>query len=444
MSLGKLKQIAISLAGVTPLLVASALTHAGNGPGGGGGGSVDDGDVVDTTLPGWTALLGSDTTDYGNDIALDALGNIAVVGDTFGSVNGDILQGSQDMFVALYGPDGLLLWSDQLGSPDFDRYFGVHMDDFGNIYAIGSSSGSLGGTNLGSNDIVLTKYDAAGTLLWVRQLGSSGSDHGHSVSTDSLGDVYICGETTGSFGATNTTYNSDAYVAKLDTQGNLLWIDQFSSSFQLGEGEDCRDIVVDLNDNVYATGYTPGALVEGASGAEFYVRKYDAAGALDWTTQRDSVYANEANAIAVDAAGNTYVAGTGGLDAAVSGLEDAFVVKFDASGIEQWAQLLQSTGQESLNGVAVDDLGNVFAAGFTDGSLAAANDGDTDVILARYDTNGTLLSVIQNATASWDRANGIAVDAAGVDYHLAGTTDGDLDGEISNGAYDLFVTQNRP
>lgn len=443
MSARKLKQIAISLAGLVPLLVLTGATHAGNGPGGGGSG-VDDGDVVDSTLPGWTALLGSDTTDYGNDIAIDALGNLAVVGDTFGSVNGGVLQGSQDMFIALYDPDGVLLWSDQIGSTDFDRFFGVDVDNFGNIFAIGSSSGSLGATNLGSNDIIVAKYDSAGNLLWVKQFGSSGSDHGYSVSADSLGNIYICGETSGSFGASNTTYNSDAYLAKLDTDGNILWIDQFSSSFQLGDGEDCRDVAVDLNDNIYIAGYTPGALVEGASGAEFYVRKYDSMGVLHWTTQRDSVYANEATSLAVDTVGNTYVAGTGGLDAAVSGLEDAFIVKFDATGVEQWAQLLQSTGQESLNGVAVDDMGNVFVAGFTDGSLASANDGDTDIIFASFDTNGTLLSLIQDATTSWDRANGIAVTETGSDYHLVGSTDGDLHGELNNGAYDLFVTLNRP
>ncbi|MEN8180021.1 MAG: SBBP repeat-containing protein, partial [Pseudomonadota bacterium] len=410
--------------------------------GGGGGAGPGAGVVGDDA--GWTALLGTDTTDYGNDIAIDPIGNVVVVGDTFGSVNGDALQGSQDMFIAMYDPDGILLWSDQIGSSDFDRYFGVSIDNSDDIYAIGSSSGSLGATNLGGNDIILTKYDSAGNLLWVNQLGTTGSDHGYSVSADSLGNVYICGETTGSFGASNTTFNSDAFVAKLDTDGNTLWIDQFSSSFQLGDGEDCRDIAVDLYDHVYVTGYTPGALVEGASGAEFYVRKYASDGNVEWTTQRDSIYANEANSIAVDPAGNAYVAGTGGLDAAVSGLEDAFIVKFDATGVEQWAELLQSTGQESLNGVDVDDAGNVFVAGFTVGSLAAANDGDTDIIFARYDTNGNLLSVIQNATTSWDRANGVAVDATGSDYYLVGNTDGDLDGELNNGAYDLFATRNRP
>ena len=375
------------------LLAFSLSTHAGSGPGGGtgsgaGGGSDDTSDTTDNTDTDWTLLLGSDTTDYGNAIAIDGSGNLVVVGDTFGEVNGGVLQGSQDMFIAMYAPVGTLLWSDQLGSADFDRYHGVATDRDGNIFAIGSTSGSLGAANLGGNDIVLSKYDNAGNLLWVNQLGTAGSDQGYAVGADSLGNLYLCGETTGSLGAVNTTYNSDAFVAKLDADGNTLWIDQFSSSFQLGEGENCRDLAVDGNDSVYVTGYTPGVLVEGASGAEFYVRKYAASGGVEWTIQRDSVYLNEANSIAVDPDGNIYVAGTGGLDTVVSGLEDAFVVKFDAAGNEQWFALLQSTGQESLNG--------------------------------------------------------IAVDASGSDYFLVGSTDGALDGQLNNGAYDLFTTRNRP
>lgn len=438
MLIKKTKTISLTVAVLAPLLLFSNVTQAGRGGGGG------DAVVTPPAVTNWTALLGSTTTDYGNDIAVDSLGNIAVVGDTFGNVNGGILQGSLDAFIAMYDVDGALLWSDQTGSADVDRYYSVSIDSSGNVYAIGSSTGSLASTNLGGNDIILSKYDSSGNQLWIKQLGTSGTDNGHSVNTDSLGNVYICGETTGAFGADNTSYNSDAYLAKLDSVGNILWIDQYSSSFQAGNGEDCRDIAVDVNDNVYVTGYTPGALVAGASGAEFYVRKYNTDGTVAWTSQRDSVYYNVSNSIAVDTAGNSYIAGTGGLDTPLSGLDDAFVIKFDAAGNELWANLLQSTGKESLNGIAVDDLGNVFTAGFTDGSLAATNAGDTDIIFARYDTNGTQLSVTQNATASWDTANEIFVNGAGTDYYLVGNTDGDLDGEINTGAYDLFVTRNRP
>jgi len=426
----------VSLAALS-FLGLSQVSHAGRG-------GVGSAIVVTPTISNWTALLGSTTTDYGNDIDVDALGNLVVVGDTFGSVNGATLQGSLDGFIAKYDQDGLLLWSQQLGTVALDRYNGVTIDSNGNVYAIGSSQGNLAATNLGGYDIVLSKHDSSGNLLWVKQYGSSASDHGSSVATDSLGNVYICGETGGSLGGSNTSFNSDAYIAKLDADGNMLWIDQFSSTLQLGNGEDCSDLAVDVNNDIYITGYTPGALVAGASGAEFYVKKYNSNGSVVWLTQRDSVYTNISNSIAVDASGNSYIVGSGALDSAVSGLDDAFIVKFDTAGVEQWAALVQSSDRESFNGIAVDDAGNVFASGFTDGSVAAANTGDTDIIFARYDTNGAQLSLVQSATTSWDRSNGIAVNDSGTDYYLVGNTDGALDGEINNGANDLFLTRNRP
>ena len=394
--------------------------------------------------PNWTSLTGSSTTDSGNDIAIDGKGNVVVVGTTFGSINGDPLQGNQDIFIAKYNKTGDLLWTHQIGTVDYERYAGINIDSSGNIYAVGSSTGSLAASNQGGNDIILDKYDSDGNLLWIRQYGTSGTDRGNAVGTDSSGNVYICGETSGSFGAANTTFNTDAYLARLDSAGDIQWIDQFSSSPQLGSGESCNDLAVDVNDNIYITGFTPGALQAGASGAEFYVKKYDPADHVIWLTERDSVYYNVSNSIAVDAVGNTYVAGTGGLDSPVSGLADAFIVKFDEAGVEQWNRLLQSTGQESMQGIAVDAAGKVYAAGFTSGSIAAANSRDTDILLARYDSNGRRLSLVQKATTSWDQANGIAVNSDGTDYYLVGSTDGDLDGEINNGAYDLFVTRNRP
>ena len=209
------------------------------------------GRVPPPAIPNWTTLAGSSTTDSGNDIAIDALGNVVVVGDTFGSVNGDPLQGSQDIFIAKYNPSGGLLWSHQIGTVDFDRYAGITIDSAGNIYAIGSTTGSLAATNQGSNDIILAKYDSAGNRLWIKQYGTSGTDQGSAVGTDSLGNVYICGETSGNFGAADTTFNTDAYLAKLDTEGNIQWIDQFSSATQLGTGESCNDLTVDINNDIY-------------------------------------------------------------------------------------------------------------------------------------------------------------------------------------------------
>ena len=101
-----------------------------------------------------------------------------------------------------------------------DESNGVSADGLGNVYISGFTSGSLGGPNAGGTDAFVSKYDAAGTLQWTRQLGTSADDVSYGVSADGLGNVYISGCTGGSLGGPNAGGN-DAFVSKYDAAGTL-------------------------------------------------------------------------------------------------------------------------------------------------------------------------------------------------------------------------------
>ena len=64
-------------------------------------------------------------------------------------------------------------WIRQLGTSSTDESNGVSADGLGNVYISGYTNGSLGGPNAGNEDAFVSKYDAAGTLQWTRQLGTS-------------------------------------------------------------------------------------------------------------------------------------------------------------------------------------------------------------------------------------------------------------------------------
>jgi hypothetical protein len=68
-----------------------------------------------------------------------------------------------------------LEWTRQLGSPDYESGTAVTADGLGSVYISGHTGGSLGGANAGGWDAFVSKYDAAGSLLWTRQLGLSTS-----------------------------------------------------------------------------------------------------------------------------------------------------------------------------------------------------------------------------------------------------------------------------
>ncbi len=107
----------------------------------------------------------------------------------------------------------ILQWTEQLGTGSDDYSYGVSADSLGNVYITGDTTGSLGGPNAGLRDAFLAKYNASGALQWTEQLGTGSSDHSYGVSADSLGNVYISGRTDGSLGGPNAG-GADAFVAK--------------------------------------------------------------------------------------------------------------------------------------------------------------------------------------------------------------------------------------
>jgi hypothetical protein len=89
----------------------------------------------------------------------------------------------------------------------------VTVDAFGNAYISGNTYGSLGGPNAGNDDAFLAKYDSSGNMLWSQQIGTSDSDQSYSVAVDISGNAYISGRTYGSLGGANAG-NSDAFLIK--------------------------------------------------------------------------------------------------------------------------------------------------------------------------------------------------------------------------------------
>ena len=166
----------------------------------------------------WTEQLGSNRRDESNGVSADGLGNVYISGGTWGNLGG-ANAGSTDAFVSKYDAAGTLLWTEQLGSNSWDQSLGVSADGLGNVYVSGYTEGDLGGTNAGFSDAFVSKYDAAGTLLWTEQLGSNSPDGSNGVSADGLGNVYISGATRGNPGGANAG-SHDAFVSKYDAAGN--------------------------------------------------------------------------------------------------------------------------------------------------------------------------------------------------------------------------------
>ncbi len=199
-------------------------------------------------------------------------------------------------------------WIKQIGTWGSDWGHSVAVGSNGNAYISGTTYGSLDGNNAGSFDAFLTEYDSSGVLVWTRQLGTSAEDVSNSVAVDSNGNVYISGETEGSLDGNSAgdAGDMDAFLAKYDSSGVWQWTRQLGTS----SNDYSKSVAVDSNGNAYISGKTEGDLDGNNAGSyDAFLAKYDSSGVWQWTRQLGTSATDYSRAVAVDSNGNAYISG---------------------------------------------------------------------------------------------------------------------------------------
>ena len=279
-------------------------------------------------------------------------------------------------------------WGSYIGGTNTDYARGVATDASGNVYVAGQTfssgwvSGGYDDSYEGHSDGFVVKLGANGAHLWSTYLGGANDDEAWGVATDALGNVYAAG-TTYSDGWVSGGWDDslggsrDGFVVKLDANGAHLW-----SSYLGGTNEDyALGVATDASGNVYAGGYTnspdwvSGGWDESLGGGNVngFVVALTPAGAHRWSTYLGGTNNDSVNAIATDDLGNVYAAGhTSSPDWVSDGWEidhggglDGFIVSLTPGGAHRWSTYLGGTSTDYVWGVATDASGNVYAAGTT-------------------------------------------------------------------------------
>ena len=342
----------------------------------------------------WLVQFGSPGFEWVGGVTVDAAGDVYVVGWT-----DDILPGSPvinfggfDTFLLKFDPDGVLMWTRQLGGTSNDYALGVAASANGDVYVTGYTDGVLIGASAGGRDYFLARYDASGNLLMLTQRGSAADDYGTAVAAGPAGNAYVAGETFGDLAGVSAG-GRDLFVAKYDDAGAELWLDQRGTSAQ----ELAGGIAVNSTNDVFVVGSTSGALDGNVNQgfADMVLLRYDANGTWRFTRQRGSTDNDDAHGVAIGAGGGPYVVGTtsGALDGNVNaaGTADVFVMKFGKGGAWNWTRELGGNSADSGTGIAVMGNDNVFAAGgFNNTFPGLTSLGSSDILALRYDGTGAL------------------------------------------------------
>jgi hypothetical protein len=361
-------------------------------------------------------------------------------------------------------------WSRGFGDAVGEQYpLAVVIDRQCNVVVAGMAPGPIDvGAGVEGADtlhFVLLKLDSQGNYLWSRQLPAGAYwAFGKGLAVGADGAIVLAGILEGKVdfggGTVGVGYSGssdDLFVASFDADGNHLWSKAFHGSVG-GPAYVSRDVLsvaVGPNDEVVLAGYSPGTLDFGegplpqAQGDDMFVARFDAAGELLSTRMYGGPYDDKAWGIAVAADGGTLVLGScapyakfGGAE--MSGDYGACLGSFSPSGAHLWTRLFPGGGNLELTGFGLDAAGDIFIAGFCDGSIdwgggPVGSSGSYGGFLVKLDAAGELV---------WSHAfdgafvNGLAVSQSGA-VALTGSFAGSLDlgGVIleSSGEYDVFV-----
>ena len=203
----------------------------------------------------------------------------------------------------------------------------------------------------------------------------------------------------------------------------------------MGTGGISNGVSSDAAGNAYATGTVsnPGLfedLVIPCQVSDVFLAKYDGTGNLLWVTIGGGDLLDQANDVATDASGNSYVAGAiqtnslhptaqfGNFTLTGNGDYDWLLVKYDAAGNVAWAKNGGSTAGDIAYGVGLDATGNVYVAGHFSGTMTVegvtvTSSGLFDIFLAKYSATGALLWLKKAGGTGSDIPHGLVVDGSG-------------------------------
>ena len=275
----------------------------------------------------WHTFMGSSSSDEGLCVAVDGDGNVYVAGTSDAEwgepVHSHAGTGMYDGFAVKLNSDGERQWQTFMGGDGDDWARAIAVDTSGNVYVAGVGSGwwdtdPVSGPQ-GGFDVFVTKLSADGVQQWHTNVGSAGHDFNRSMAVDGSGNVYVVGRSDADWGSPVNPFAGaeDAFVAKLNNSGALLWNTFMGSAVE--------------ND--------------GAMG------------------------------VAVDGSGNVYVSGSGGTwGEPINPGDGGFAAKLNSSGIRQWHTFLGSEGVEYGWGLAIDESRNIFTGDWWD-SVQLSPDG---------------------------------------------------------------------
>ncbi len=349
-------------------------------------------------------------------------------------------------------------------------------DNSGNLFVTGEfqgtrTFGTFTLTSAGYIDVYVAKFDTSGTCIWAKKGGSpigGAIAHAGSIALDvTTGNVYITGsfqtQIIFDFITLFATGGYDVFLAKFDYLGNAVFVNPYG-----GNGNDHSPSIFVHNNEIYITGNFTGSITFGSTtlnaasalDIDIFITRFDLAGTCNWAVKAGGIDPDLGLCIKKDIISNyIYVTGnfsntaTFGSNSVTSTLfSDMYLAKYDLSGNNIWVKKGGGDGNDTGNGLGIDQNGNVVVTGSI---------GDTawfDGYVLYDNTNGNMFVAKYNllGVCQWAKGGGGTVNDGGVDVAIrpdgyvfvtgSFNSTANFSGItlVSNGASDAFILAYMP
>jgi len=323
----------------------------------------------DSPVDRWDRTWGQSYRDEGEDVAIDTLDNLYIVGRVRFTEN------NPDFCVVKYNSSGELEWYSTWGGPQADYGKGVAIDSIGNIYITGFTW-SYGP---GEADPCLVKFNSSGEFEWYRTWGGTSWDSGYDIVIDTSDNIYVTGQNDSGSGDT-------LFLIKYNSSGDQQW-NRIESWGRSG-----RAITIDSSSEyIYITGH-------GSSGA--FLSKHNTSGDLEWYRTWEDDYWSGCG-IAVDSTNNIYIIESGGK-----------LIKCNNMGLELWRLDL---GGVILDDITLDSSENIYVVGDKYNYWSSA-----DMYLGKFNSSGDFEWDLSWGGNWMEHCNAIVLDSE-ENIYLAGS-----------------------
>jgi len=327
---------------------------------------------------GWAQSHGATGNELVNGVHVTSSGDMYLAGSFAGTVDfgggARIASGSTDAWLLKLDGTGGYLWDNVFGGTGSDQVNRIATDSTGNVLLVGLFNASCDfgtGTPLvsaGSTDAYIAKYDPSGGALLAQRYGGTGADSSRGVAADSSNNIILCGSAVGAvdFGGGPVTGAglADGWLLKIDPIGGH----QFSLPLMGTSIDFAQQVATASTGEIYVAGEARSVnfgtgLICNSGGADGYVARYTAAGAIQWVQWWGSTLNDLVDDMTLDPVdASVYVGGPfsnsltfGGATVNSAGGFDGYLVKYNAAGAYQWEYLVRSSSstQDRVTGIAL-------------------------------------------------------------------------------------------